>query len=296
MRARAAYREEMRGKMEAGPRTGNQRVVVGAVAMRAMYVVGMGKGRPRFVDLKALIRNILPQRRVFHYRFLHGDNVELLVHEDDYAEIARVLTSFLLKIKGEYSPVCGMTTKPPGETYNQRGERNARFTYKAIVRFPLEMRTPEAVRKYYFRIMRKLESEFPVVCNPAGLRKERDWDRRRRERDLHAEARKEGVGEEREVNEGGGKEAQDGDESEGESTSDVSMASGLQRDGEGESRETASSASSETGSYNSWSESEDGKDLEEADRRRMKRKNAPYERGGETERENMQRDAVHAIE
>lgn len=43
IRARAAYREEMKERMEASPRAGNQRVVVGEDSMRAMYVVDMRK-------------------------------------------------------------------------------------------------------------------------------------------------------------------------------------------------------------------------------------------------------------
>lgn len=82
MRARAAYREDIRGRMAVGLRKGNQRVVVGADALRAMYVVSMGKNMQRIGDLKALVRNIVPQKRFFHYRFMHWDKVELLLQED----------------------------------------------------------------------------------------------------------------------------------------------------------------------------------------------------------------------
>lgn len=60
--------------------------------------------------------------RVFYCRFMPGDNFKLLVHEDDDVRIARVLTSFLLKMRGDYSPECEMAKKSPSETDSHMGK------------------------------------------------------------------------------------------------------------------------------------------------------------------------------
>lgn len=204
MRPRAAYREEMCGRMATGLRRGNQRVVVGADEMKAMYVVGMRKGRQTIGDLKALVKDILPLKRVFHFRFMHWDKVEFLVNEDDYAEIARVLTDCCLKIREEYSPEGTMAKKTLSETDKQWRERNAKFAYRAVVRFPRELKNPVAVKEFYARILRKLERNFPQVYNPAMLGGEEDWDLSRRESAERAQARERVLGRERMgVREGG---------------------------------------------------------------------------------------------
>lgn len=103
MRARQEYPNAVKLKIDAkrGLRTGSQKVNVGADVMRAMYVVGMGKDVLRITDVKNIVNDIMPEFRIFHYRYMHGDNVELLAHKDDYDDIARVVTGYLHKTRGE---------------------------------------------------------------------------------------------------------------------------------------------------------------------------------------------------
>lgn len=271
VRARAAYREEMRARLEIDPRAGNQRVIIGTDAMRAMYVVGMGNTVNRIVDLKAMIRKILPEKRVCQYRFMHGENVEFLVHREEYADIAKILVEYLLKIKGDYTPDGMMTKKSPTEKEEQRGARNARYAYRAMDRFAREVRAPASVREYYVRILRKLEKKYPKECNVISLGEDGDWDLSRRVRNKRV----------------------------GVSTGGQSVLVGKEKDsfkdveeGEGYESDYMSDGSRNFASCESLSESEDLNNAEQADRERKARQDALCEMTGESEDEAEARETI----
>ena len=185
IRAREAFKKTREEKMAArrGPRPGNQRVMVGADMLTAMYVIGFDACR--ISDLKTLVRQIMPEHRIYHYRFIHGENVEILVRREDYAEIARILTTeCALQIRGQYLPVGMMTKKMANETEQQREERNGRFAYRALARFCREKKTPPAVREFFARYQRErdLEKRFPNVCRVETLGEAGDWDLSRKGR------------------------------------------------------------------------------------------------------------------
>lgn len=81
----------------------------------------MGKEVQRNADLKSIIRQILPQKRIYYYKFMHRDNVELLAHEEECADSARELTACLLEIRGDYTSKCVITKKRASQ--RERGKR-----------------------------------------------------------------------------------------------------------------------------------------------------------------------------
>lgn len=169
---------------------------------------------------------------------MHGDNVELLVNEEDYRDIARVLTDCMHQIRRDYSSDCNMTKKLPTESESVPVGRNARFAYKALARFDQEVRAPPAVREYYARYMRKFEAEFPAICYVEVLGEEGDWDLLRRARTGREAAAgatskgEAGVGKSKTL---GGEEGQKSS-TESESDFDEEMSSGIEDFGRVEDR------------------------------------------------------------
>lgn len=68
--------------------------------MRAMYVVGMEKDSTRIIDLKKIVHAILPDHKVFQYRFMHCENVEQLVKKKGCSGNSCVFTDCLHQIRG----------------------------------------------------------------------------------------------------------------------------------------------------------------------------------------------------
>lgn len=96
IRARQAYCNAVKKRLTAGKglRPGSHNVNVRADVLKEMYVVGMDKDVLRITDLKIIVKNILLEFRVFHNRYMRGPGFNLLLHTDEYNNIARVFTDF----------------------------------------------------------------------------------------------------------------------------------------------------------------------------------------------------------
>lgn len=105
MRAHQEYRNAVKKKLFAAkrPRTGRQRVNVGADMLRAMYVVGMG-GISFASSTSRRLSKTSRQSLESTTTGTAWDNVEILVHKYQYSDILRVLSDCLHQIREDYSP------------------------------------------------------------------------------------------------------------------------------------------------------------------------------------------------
>lgn len=130
---------------QTGKRSGRRSFNVEADIYRAI-VIGLEAGR--IVDLKKWVLPVILEYGIFHYRYMHGDNVAFLVNKDENKFTADIFTQKCsLKIRDQYSPTDNMTKQRTGESEKKHAERNASLAYYKIAPFCREKNVPLSARE-----------------------------------------------------------------------------------------------------------------------------------------------------